>query len=1072
MTSHHLAGETSTSTGSAGHRTARVTAVIVAHNGARWLPNLFSALETSTRFPDRLVAVDTGSTDQTPQLLTEALGSAAVHSADHGLGFGAAVQHVLDVTGTGSAPAPAAEGWLWLLHDDCAPAPDALERLLDVAEAEPGISVVGGRIRAWPRARRLLEVGATVTGTGHRETGVEIGEYDQGQHDEQRDVLSVSSAGMLVRRSTWDRLGGFDPHLPLFRDDLDFGWRVARAGERVVVAPQAVIFHAEAATRGVRLLGDVVDLPRSPHRADREAALFTLLANCRPAALPFQYVRLALGSVIRAVAYLVGKLPAAAADELVAMVRVLGRPGRIMAARSRRRATSVVPHTTVRALLPAWWTPYANGLDSLLSRFAGTVRDTAAQVASATRRRRSGAARVEAVESGPVPEETVNLSTGAGPVTWMVGHPILALVTVLTTAAALATRDLWGGGWLQGGALLPAPTGSGGWWQAYTESWHHVGMGSRDATCPYVGVLAVLAALLLGKSWLTVQLIVVLAVPVSAVGAYIVARRLVANLTTRVWMAVSYALLPALTGVISSGHLGTTVAVMALPWLVRVAIPMGSDLRTTGWRAVFASGLVLALIVAFAPVAWPMAAVAAVAAVVGLAVSRGRSPLLLLRPIVTVLLPLGLLLPWSLRLLATPTLFLTEAGRVDPTTASVSEHVAALPWGRIAAAGDAPWWLSSGLVLAALVALLRRDSRPEVLIAWAVVLLGLATTLVLGGSFVTVPGTGDEAFVWAGLPVVVSQAAAVVAAGLAADGASRVIQSGTFGWRQPVAAVTTFVAVVGPVLGLGWWVATAPEGSLYRSQAVPLPAYLVEAMRADAQQRILVISAVTRPAQGTDTAPTFSDTYTVYAGDGYRLGDDSVTPGPSDALTGLVTDLVSEPTPEDVTGLADLGIAYVVMPAPYDTDQVARLDGLPGLSRASTNPRQLAGWQVNLPTGLVRVEAGDGPASEVAAGAIVLPSDNGSVDTRLEAGPDRVLRIATDATEGFSVTVDGSKLAAVDVSTGAGFSTGSLSGPIVVNPGGHRTWWLLAQLLAILVVLVLAGPTIQRSPTTTDPEEP
>ncbi len=347
-------------------------------------------------------------------------------------------------------------------------------------------------------------------------------------------------------------------------------------------------------------------------------------------------------------------------------------------------------------MLPPWWTPYANGLDSLLSRFAGSVRDTAAQVAAAARRRRSGAAGVDAVESGPVPDDAVNLPVGAGPVAWMIAHPVFTIFTVLTAAAALATRDLWGGGWLQGGALLPAPEGGGSWWQIYTESWHHVGPGSRQAPSPYVGVLAVLSAILLGKSWLTVQLIVVLAVPLSAVGAYVLARRWVDSLTIRVWMALSYALLPVLTGAVASGHLGTTVAVIALPWLVRVALPLASPAPSAGWRAVFATTLVLALVVAFAPLAWPMAAAVAIAGVGTLAASGRRSPGMLLRPLVAVALPALVLAPWSWRLLTNPDLFLTEAGRVDPATPSAAEHAWLLPWGRIAAAGDAPWWLSSG----------------------------------------------------------------------------------------------------------------------------------------------------------------------------------------------------------------------------------------------------------------------------------------------------------------------------------------------------------------------------------------
>ena len=1053
MTSDHRAGETSTPAGRPGHPSARVTAVIVAHNGTRWLPQLFTSLEASSRFPDRLVAVDTGSTDKTARLMTDVLGPSVVHTLEPTLGFGEAVQQALDRTDGPQGPDD--DGWLWLLHDDCSPAPDALERLLDVGESDPGISVVGGRIRAWPRARRMLEVGVTITGTGHRETGVEIGETDQGQHDAQRDVLAVSSAGMLVRRSTWNLLRGFDKRLPLFRDDVDFGWRVARAGGRVVVAPKALVFHAEAATRGVRELDDLAHVPHSPHRADREAALFTLLANCRLAAFPFQYVRLALGSVLRALAYLVGKIPDAAADELVAMFAVLGRPDRILGARARRRRTATASRQQVRRLLPPWWTPYANGLDSMLTRFAGTVRDTAAQVASAARRRRSGGTGVDAVETGPVPDEAVNLPVGGGPVAWMVGHPISTLATVLTLAAAIATREFWGDGWLQGGGLLPAPAGSGTWWETYTSSWHHVAMGSRETPSPYLAVMGLVSTVLLGKSWLAVQLIVVLAVPLSAIGAYVAARRLVESLATRIWMSATYALLPAVTGVVTTGHLGTTVAVVLLPWLVRAAIAMRSSTVANAWRAVFAAGLVLSIMVAFAPICWPIAVVAAGGGVVWVVLSGVRAPFVLLRPVVAVVLPAVLLVPWSGRLLTSPSLFLTETGRVDPGTVSVADHAWLLPWGRISAAGDAPWWLSIGLVAAALLALVRSDRRPAVLAAWSVIVLGLVTTALLAGHVVTIPGSNDEAFVWVGVPVVLCQAAAVVAAGIASDGLGQVIQSGTFGWRQPVAALGIVVAVTGSMLGLLWWVVSAPEGSLTRGPSIPLPAYMAEAMQGEDQQRILLISS--DPDRGYDT-------YTVYAGDGYRLGDDSVTPEPSPELTQLVTDLVSEADPRDATRLADFGISFVVMPAPFDTDQVAQLDGLPGLGRASTNPRDLAGWQVNLRTGLVRVVDAGAAADQVASKAKVLPADpTGHAEADLEPGADRTVRVATGAPDGFSAALDGDELDAVDVDTGAGFATGPAGGSITIDPGGHQGLWVAIEALAVLVAIVLSAPSIQRA---------
>src|SRR5690349_25113482 len=53
---------------------ADVLAVLVAHDGAQWLPEALSALAASTRTPARVVCVDTGSLDGSPDLLRAAYG--------------------------------------------------------------------------------------------------------------------------------------------------------------------------------------------------------------------------------------------------------------------------------------------------------------------------------------------------------------------------------------------------------------------------------------------------------------------------------------------------------------------------------------------------------------------------------------------------------------------------------------------------------------------------------------------------------------------------------------------------------------------------------------------------------------------------------------------------------------------------------------------------------------------------------------------------------------------------------------------------------------------------------------
>ena len=60
-------------------------------------------------------------------------------------------------------------------------------------------------------------------------------------YEQSTEVLAVPSAGMLVRRELWEKLGGFDPAITLLREDIDFGWRVQLAGYRVAFAPGALI---------------------------------------------------------------------------------------------------------------------------------------------------------------------------------------------------------------------------------------------------------------------------------------------------------------------------------------------------------------------------------------------------------------------------------------------------------------------------------------------------------------------------------------------------------------------------------------------------------------------------------------------------------------------------------------------------------------------------------------------------------------------------------------------------------------------------------------------------------------
>ncbi|MGO1583938.1 MAG: glycosyltransferase, partial [Actinomycetaceae bacterium] len=146
--------------------------------------------------------------------------------------------------------------WLWLLHDDSAPGPHALDRQLRAAEAGRSLAVVGAKQVDWDEPDRLLEVGVLATRRARRVPDIEPREIDQGQHDHRQDVLAVGTAGMLVGATVWDELGGTDPVLGPFGDGLELSRRVRAAGYRVVVEPTAHVLHRRASYLGLRDAGD------------------------------------------------------------------------------------------------------------------------------------------------------------------------------------------------------------------------------------------------------------------------------------------------------------------------------------------------------------------------------------------------------------------------------------------------------------------------------------------------------------------------------------------------------------------------------------------------------------------------------------------------------------------------------------------------------------------------------------------------------------------------------------------------------------------------------------------------
>lgn len=63
-----------------------------------------------------------------------------------------------------------------------------------------------------------------------------------------RKVAWAVGAFLLIRRTAWNAVGGFDETQWMYAEDLDLGWRLRRSGWGIRYVPEAKVLHAEAAS--------------------------------------------------------------------------------------------------------------------------------------------------------------------------------------------------------------------------------------------------------------------------------------------------------------------------------------------------------------------------------------------------------------------------------------------------------------------------------------------------------------------------------------------------------------------------------------------------------------------------------------------------------------------------------------------------------------------------------------------------------------------------------------------------------------------------------------------------------
>jgi hypothetical protein len=251
------------------------------------------------------------------------------------------------------------------------------------------------------------------------------------------------------------------------------------------------------------------------------------------------------------------------------------------------------------------------------------------------------------------------------------------------------------------------------------------------------------------------------------------------------------------------------------------------------------------------------------------------------------------------------------------------------------------------------------------------------------------------------------------------------------------------ICVAAIVLAGGWWVWAGQTG-LSRTQVGAVPAFVRNAQVSATPSRTLALVA-----DGDEVRWALLEDDFARLGDAERGiafgGDAAAKQLAASVAARLVGDSADDQLLPD---LVSLGVSHVSL-AGADARQRMAINNVPGLGLGTGDETQYV-WPV--PNAAIAVVVTATGRQEVGNGTVIPPGE-----------PDRVLQLAEPPDPRWDVRVGDTVLPQVAGSgPGTAFTVGAAGGTLTYHLADGSHWWAWAQLAGLLVLTVLAAPSVRR----------
>jgi len=138
-----------------------------------------------------------------------------------------------------------------LLNNDTLIESNFLKKLVEAGESNKKIGLLGPKIYL-ANSSRIWFAGGKIDWWRQKAEMRGYGELDQGQYDfpQIQETDFISGCCLLIKKEVIESVGLLPEEYFLYYEDVDFSWRVKKAGFGCVFVPSAIIWHKESKSIG------------------------------------------------------------------------------------------------------------------------------------------------------------------------------------------------------------------------------------------------------------------------------------------------------------------------------------------------------------------------------------------------------------------------------------------------------------------------------------------------------------------------------------------------------------------------------------------------------------------------------------------------------------------------------------------------------------------------------------------------------------------------------------------------------------------------------------------------------